>query len=244
MSGVTHRSPLYIQLREVIRSKIEEAEYPPGTAIPSESQLAETYGLTRISVRSALAALENEGLLTSVQGKGVFVKGLKTERDLETLGGYRHTMKERSRQAGTRVLIKALRKAEPYYSRLLELAPDEELWFIRRIDYADRDAVSLEEIFIPFSILPGLQDIDIQLFSIYDVYRWNGIQPSTGDQILRITRLEPSLAKLIDLPPRQAVMEFSCVTRDRSGQAIEFARNYLRGDKTEFAVHYTNNQLV
>lgn len=70
MSQISYRSPLYIQLREVIRSKIEEGEYPPGTAIPSENQLAETYGLNRISVRSALAALENEGLIKVVQGKG------------------------------------------------------------------------------------------------------------------------------------------------------------------------------
>lgn len=70
MREISYKSPLYIQLREVIRSKIEE-EYLPGTAIPSENQLMETYGLNRVSVRSALAALEFEGLLKSVQGKGV-----------------------------------------------------------------------------------------------------------------------------------------------------------------------------
>lgn len=58
MREISYKSPLYIQLREVIRSKIEEEEYLPGTAIPSENQLMETYGLNRVSVRSALAALE------------------------------------------------------------------------------------------------------------------------------------------------------------------------------------------
>ena len=71
MREISYKSPLYIQLREVIRSKIEEEEYLPGTAIPSENQLMETYGLNRVSVRSALAALEFEGLLKSVQGKPV-----------------------------------------------------------------------------------------------------------------------------------------------------------------------------
>lgn len=41
MGELTYKSPLYIQLREVIRSKIEEEEYLPGTAIPSENQLME-----------------------------------------------------------------------------------------------------------------------------------------------------------------------------------------------------------
>lgn len=244
MSDVTYKSPLYIQLREVIRSKIEEGEYPPGTAIPSESQLAETYGLNRLSVRSALSALEYEGILTSVQGKGVFVNGAKTERDLDTLGGYRHTMSEKSKDPSTRVLIKALRKAGPFYSQVLKLDPQDDIWFIRRIDSSNGEPVALEEIYIPYAILPDLADADIHLFSIYDLYLWNGIQPETGQQVLRITKLEPAAAKLIGLNAGQAVMEFSCITRDTHGRIIEFARNYIRGDKTEFTVHYTNQKLV
>ena len=240
MSEVNYKSPLYIQLREVIRGKIEEGEYPPGTAIPSESQLAEMYGLNRLSVRSALEALEYEGILTSVQGKGVFVNGAKTERDLDTLGGYRHTMQERARDAGTRVLVKALRKAGPYYARVMELQENDDIWFIRRIDSSQGEPVALEEIYIPYEVLPGLEDVDLQLFSIYDLYLWNGIQPEVGRQVLRISHLEPSAAKLIGVEAGQAVMEFSCVTRDTAGRIIEFARNYIRGDKTEFNVHYTN----
>lgn len=240
MSELNYKSPLYIQLREVIRGKIEEGEYPPGTAIPSESQLAEMYGLNRLSVRSALEALEYEGILTSVQGKGVFVNGAKTERDLDTLGGYRHTMSERSKDAGTRVLVKALRKAGPYYAQVLGLREEDDVWFIRRIDHSQGEPVALEEIYIPYEVLPGLGDVDLQLFSIYDLYLWNGIQPEVGKQVLRISHLEPAAAKLIDLEAGQAVMEFSCVTRDTTGRIIEFARNYIRGDKTEFTVRYTN----
>ena len=240
MSELNYKSPLYIQLREVIRGKIEEGEYPPGTAIPSESQLAEMYGLNRLSVRSALEALEYEGILTSVQGKGVFVNGAKTERDLDTLGGYRHTMSERSRDASTRVLVKALRKAGPYYAQVLGLGENDDVWFIRRIDRSQGEPVALEEIYIPYEVLPGLGDVDLQLFSIYDLYLWNSIQPEVGKQVLRISHLEPAAAKLIGVDAGQAVMEFSCVTQDTTGRIIEFARNYIRGDKTEFTVHYTN----
>lgn len=241
MREISYRSPLYIQLREVIRSKIEEEEYLPGTAIPSENQLMEMYGLNRQSVRSALAALEYEGLLKSVQGKGVFVAGAKTERDLETLGGYRTTMRERDHTPSTKVLIKAVRTAGPYYGRLLEVDPQEEVWFIRQVDCSEREAVALEEIYIPYRLLPGLDEVDIQLFSIYDVYLWNGIQPSEGRQTLRIVRLSPQRGKLIGIQPQQAVMEFSCVTRDTSGRVIEFARNYVRNDKAKFGVHFSNS---
>ena len=238
MSNATYKSPLYIQLREVIRNKIEDGEYPVGTAIPSESQLAETYNLNPLSVRSALSALKYEGLLRSVQGKGVFVNGSKTERDLETLGGYRQTMDERSIDAHTRVLIKALRPAGPYYSKLLDLAEDDQVWFTRRIDYSNNEPVALEEIYIPEKILPPYGDVDIELFSIYDIFTWNGLRPTDADQTLRVLFLEPSRAKLINLTSEQAVMELSNLTRDEKGQNIEFARNYVRPDKIEFFTHY------
>ena len=142
--------------------------------------------------------------------------------------------------------------AKPYENQLLNLSlkvenaevlglsEDDDVWFIRRIDRSQGEAVALEEIYIPYEVLPGLGDVDLQLFSIYDMYLWNGIQPEVGKQVLRISRLEPSAAKLIDIEAGQAVMEFSCVTQDTTGRIIEFARNYIRGDKTEFTVHYTN----
>ena len=214
MNELNYRSPLYIQLREVIRSKIEDGEYLPGTAIPSENQLAETYGLNRLSVRSAVEALENEGLLKSVQGKGVFVQGPKTQRDLETLGGYRHTMQERGKD------------------------------FIRRVDSSEGAPVALEEIYIPYALCPWLEGIDTGLFSLYDALQWNGIHLSVGHQTLRITRLEPAMARLIDLSPQQAVMEFSYSVQDKLGRIVEFSRSYIRGDRVEFSVHYSNSQLV
>ena len=72
---LSYRTPIYLQLREIIRNRIEEGEYLPGTAIPSENKLAETYGINRLTVRNAVDTLVNEGILRRVQGKGVFVVG-------------------------------------------------------------------------------------------------------------------------------------------------------------------------
>ena len=87
-------------------------------------------------------------------------------------------------------------------------------------------------------MVPGLEEVDIKLFSIYDIYQWNGIVLGEGHQTLRITRLPPMLAKHMDVPPEQAVMELSCTTRDRGGRVVEFSRCYVRNDKAEFVVHF------
>lgn len=234
------RSPLYVQLREVLRTKIDEGEYAPGTCIPSENQLADLYGLTRQSVRSALAALESEGMLKSMQGKGVFVVGPKFQRDLETLGGFRQTMRDREQKPETKVLVKALRPAGPLFAQTLGIGKEDALWYIRRICLSNGEPVALEEIFIPASVVPGLAEVDINVFSIFDVYDWNGIRPIRGEQTLTITHLDPAAARLIGLSDDNAVMQFSGVAYDKTGRAIEFSRSYTRSDRSEFIVHFRN----
>ena len=93
--AVDYKSPIYLQLREVVRGKIESGEYPPGMAIPSENELSDMYGVNRLTVRNAIDALVKEGLLKRIQGKGAFVVGDRIERDLDWLSGFRQTFTER-----------------------------------------------------------------------------------------------------------------------------------------------------
>lgn len=236
------RSPLYVQLRELIRSQIESGQFPPGTSLPSENALAQTYGLNRSAVHNALHALEYEGLLQSVQGKGSFVLGPKLMRDMETLGGFRQTMLDRDQSPSTKVLHKTLRKAGPLYSRLLEISPDAPLWYVKRICYAESSPLALEEIFIPKDLLPDFNSADIGLFSIMDIYHWNAIYPLLGQQNLSIAFLDPSQSKLIGLEGKQAVLEFSGIMRTKEGRIVEFSRSYTRQDKAEFKVHYQDQE--
>ena len=230
-------SPLYLQVRNEIRKKIETGEYAPGTAIPSEKKLAEHYGIHRLSVRIALEALLREGLLKSSQGKGVYVCGPKTQRNPKTvLSGFRHGLEERGKSAESHLLIKAERNAGPYYAKLLQVSPEDSIWYIRRIDSIDGQAVALEDIYIPGSKLPGLQEIDIQMFSIYDAFSWSDIHVFRGKQILRITYLDPSMARLLGLTAKQPVMEESYLLQDETGDPVAFSRCYLRAEKAEYSV--------
>lgn len=65
--------PLHATISEVLRRQIEGGEYRPGDKLPSEHQLMETFHVSRITARQAVANLVNQGLAISHQGKGVFV---------------------------------------------------------------------------------------------------------------------------------------------------------------------------
>ena len=235
---INYQSPIYLQLREVIRNKIEDGEYLPGMAIPSENDLADTYGINRMTVRNAIDALVHEGILKRVQGKGVYVVGNKVERDLETLGGFTQTMRERNTQPYTKVLVKALRKAGDKYALIFGIKPDDEIYYVKRLCSADSEPISLEEVFIPKYIVPKLEGIDLGVFSLYEVYDFYNVNITKAWQTLDLTQLEQKDARMLGTEADLAVMLFECTSFDNKNRVVEFSRSYTRGDKCNFNVHF------
>src|SRR5579863_1888906 len=74
--------PLYHQLKQIVRSEIERGMYKPGDRLPSEPELIQRYGVSRITVRQALTELENEGVVVRRHGKGTYVAEQHIEQDL------------------------------------------------------------------------------------------------------------------------------------------------------------------
>jgi len=74
MSSIVRKSPLprYYQLKEIMREKIGSGEWKPGDLIPSERELGEQYGISRMTARQAITELVNEGLFLPRTGQGYF----------------------------------------------------------------------------------------------------------------------------------------------------------------------------
>lgn len=104
-------TPLYMQLREIIRYKIESGEYAPCMVLPSENDMVDEYAVTRQTVRNAVDTLIQEGLLRRVPGKGVYVVAGALDRDLEVLQGFTQTMLDRNVTPSIRVLKRQIRSA-------------------------------------------------------------------------------------------------------------------------------------
>ncbi|RDU23841.1 GntR family transcriptional regulator [Anaerosacchariphilus polymeriproducens] len=234
---IDYQSSIYLQLREVIRNKIEEGEYLPGTAIPSENTLADTYGINRLTVRNAIDVLVNEGLLKRVQGKGVYVM-TPIERDLEVLGGFSQTMTDKNLQPKKKILQKGQRLAGRKYAEIFGIGEEDSLYYIKRLDYAEDEAIALQEIFIPYNLVPKVEGIDLSVFSMFEIYKFYGINPIRAWQTLDLVRLTQADARLLDITKEQTVFLFSCLTYDEDERVIEYSRSYTRGDKCNFTVHF------
>ena len=230
--------PLYLQIRELVRSKIDEGEYPPCTAIPSENELAECYGINRQTVRNAIDILVQEGLLRRVPGKGVYVLGRKIERDLDQLQGFTQTMLDKHVKASIKVVSKFIRQAGEKYALLFGIRPEDDIYYIKRLCYANAEPISFEEIYIPRYVVPKMEGIDLSIFSVYEIYDFYGIRLERARQTLDLVQIDLSDARLLEVDAETPVMLFECTSYDDQNRVIEFNRNYVRGDKCNFSVHF------
>jgi GntR family transcriptional regulator len=235
---ISYKSPIYLQLREVIRKKIDEGEFQAGTSIPSENELAAMYSVNRLTVRNAMSKLVNEGILKRVKGKGAYVVPDRVERDLEQLGGFVQVTREKKRTLQNKILVKTERKAGNKYALIFGIKPDEKIFYIRRISYADDEPVSLDESYIPKYLVPNLENIDLSVFTLYQVYKSNGINVVRANQTLDLTTLEPSDARTMGIISNVAVMLFECISFDEKERVVEFTRTFTRGDKCDFNVKF------
>ena len=161
--------PLYLRIRRAIRDRINAGEFTPGASIPSETDLAQHYGTTKLTIRNAIDGLIDEGLLFRVQGKGTFVThGLRANSASHGPRGFRASQGDMRHRPTVRVLETALRPTGAYYARLFDVSPESELFQVRRLNCVDDEPFAIENALVPCELFPGIETVDVSLFSLYE----------------------------------------------------------------------------
>ena len=235
---VDYRSPVYLQMRELIRSRIAEGIYQPGGSIPSENELAAEFEINRLTVRSAVDILVKEGLLKRVQGKGVYVTGGKIEQDVGELKGFTSTLQESRRKSGKKILARKVRPAGIKYASIFGIDPGDPVYYIRRLCSADGEPVFLEEIYIPQAAAPRLDGVDLSVFSLREAFQLLNVELKSGFQTLDITRIGTQEARILDTEDNRNVFLVRYTSTNSRDQVVEYGTCYIRGDKFSFKVDY------
>src|SRR5512139_1833863 len=122
------RIPYYIQLIDILKEKVQQSEWIPGSQIPGEQDLCEHYQVSRTVVRQALRELEYEGVITRQKGKGTFISLPKISEGLvQKLTGFYQDMVEHGLKPVTKVLYHGVGPANDKVARYLGLEPGEKV---------------------------------------------------------------------------------------------------------------------
>ncbi|MBN6052638.1 GntR family transcriptional regulator [Nonomuraea sp. RK-328] len=198
--------PKYFQLREILLDLIDSDELSIGAAIPSERELCQRFGLSRMTVRQAVDHLVSEGRLHRVPGKGTFVARPKIELALQ-LTSFTDDMRARGMEPGSRDLDRRIVRASGHLAKELGIQPGEEVHFIERLRTADGEPLSIERAHIPVRLAPGLGDLDLADKSLYELLETRyGLVMDAGELTIDGGIADPSDADLLKLPRGGAVL--------------------------------------
>jgi GntR family transcriptional regulator len=222
--------PLYQQLERALRSAIDQGLFGPAGALPAERQLATELAISRITVRKAIDALVEEGLLVRRAGAGNFVNA-RIEKNFAKLTSFSEDMRARGRNPSSVWLKRSEGLVTPEEALRLRLSPGARVYRFNRIRYADGVPMCLEYATIAASALPSLDAVGT---SMYEALEAAGNRPVRALQRLSALLLNAEQAQLLLSQEGAAGL---CVERLgflRDGQAVEFCRSYFRGDMYDF----------
>lgn len=161
--------PLYYQLAEMLRERIESGSLKPGDQLPSERELGEQHGISRMTVRQAITYLAQKGTLIIRPGVGTFVAEPKLTYDALHLLGFTEEMMAQGRVVSSRVLEQEIVTPPAAVVVKLGLAPNAKTVKIVRLRLEGETPLLLETIHISAAPCPRLEKQDLARNSLYSV---------------------------------------------------------------------------
>lgn len=242
-------TPLYVQLRELLRQQILAGMFAPGTRIPSEDKLNNMYGVSRITIRRALQDLVGEGLLVKRVGKGTYVNerfskapgrtkvAAKFPQDKE-VNSFTEACETNGQRAGAHLL--ALDEVAGFEDERGFFGFGEEGRLIRvvRIRTADDVPIMVEENYFPAETYGFLLQADFENTSLFDIVSEQG----HGDPILNepcaldLEKASVEIAPYLDVPSGEPLFCLFGRYFDSNGAPMYLGKQHIVGVRYTFRI--------
>lgn len=220
-------TPKHAQLREILRRTVER-DLPPGSPIPSERELAERYGVSRLTVRSAIGRLVDEGLLARVRGKGTFTAARRMELQLYLMS-FTAEIRRRGLEPTTEVLATATRRPPATTANALRLGEREPAYRLHRLRRADGVPLAVERGWYRAAVLPGLLDLDLTQSLYAQLAARYRIRLDRAWQTVWAESADHETARLLGIRAGGPLLVFRRVSSVR-GEPVEDMTSWYRGD--------------
>lgn len=228
------------QILDELMGKIASKQFKAGEKLPSENELADQYGVPRMTVRAALTKLEERGYILSKQGKGRFLKEESAQIQLHLTGKVSFT--EKMEQAGydleTRLIdCEKISYDEKIYS-FLECNADESVYKVSRIRFIDGQPIAIHNSYVSEKMFPVIAIEGLKIRSMFAYYRQHGHTEFAGSKTLLSivfpTSAEQQLLQCKSMVPLLMV-ENDCIDAT-TGKVLEHTRILYRSDKFKYDI--------
>jgi GntR family transcriptional regulator len=236
--------PLYHQAKCALIDAIEAGEWDAGEQLPNEDKLAESFGVSKVTVRQALQELASMGYVRREQGRGTFVSRPKFDHGPRELTSFSEEMQRHKLTATSRVIEATLATADVRIAEALQIPIGEPVFMLKRLRLADAEPMGIQTAYIPAALTPRLLDVDFGSASLYDVLAVRyGLVPARARETYSAVPVDPKPAGLLGVAPGSPVLAVERITFLASGKPLEFVKSIMRSDRYSITLDLVANRV-
>lgn len=228
--------PLYFQIKQILKDKIENGEYKPGEIIPSEGELQEAFNVSRITVRQAINELVVEGYLSRKRGKGTIVIPHRIEEALSSIRSFTDEMISRGFKPSTSYAKIKVLKASKKVASALKINEGDKVYEIKRIRCADDEPIVIFDTYLKGNLDLPLDD-KLYYDSLYKLLeKTNGIIVSKAYEYIDATIANKEIADMLDIEVGNPVLHTIRTSYDNNRNNVELTECFYRADRYRYFV--------
>ncbi len=215
--------PLHRQVHAAILAAIEEGRLPRNGKLPSERELVDLFGVSRITIRHAMRDLVAQGFLQSQPGKGFYVAVPQQGFELHLLKSFTATALANGRRPGQRLIEARVFRAPLEITRPLFLPEGAEVAVLSRLRLLDEVPVVIQRDWLSAARVPGLVELDwtVPNRSLYaEIRERYRIRPVRGQTTLAARLASAAEADLLGLARPAAVLTVDQIAFDARGRPV------------------------
>jgi GntR family transcriptional regulator len=234
MAGYEVPTPKYLRVLNTVRERIENGTYPPGAALPSESQLCNEFNVSRPTVLKALGILKQDGWIESQQGKGSFVRGRPPAG--RGAPAYAKDAVELDETARVELLHVGPVLASPRIAAALQIPDGTPVYERRRRTVADAGPVDLVATFVPVEIAVGTAITKPEPIAgsvVEHLARLKQVRPDYVTEALTARTVTAEEAELLGVPADEAAIVVTVTVHQASGEPLLTSLIVMPGSRHE-----------
>lgn len=228
-------SPLHLRLREALAVHIAQDRYQPGDRLPSEHALCGLFGVSRITVRKALADMEREGAIERIHGKGTFVARPKAFQMVTELQGFAEAMTPLGHEVRNQLQGFRYFATTPGLAARLQLDPGAQAAEISRIRFLDSRPLSFESTYVAAPLGRQLAGADLVTRDLFEILETDlGRAPGYAQVAIEATIADDGLAGMLEVPVGAPLLRVERHVFDAQGEPLVFEHLSLRADTFQY----------
>ncbi|CAH1852484.1 MULTISPECIES: GntR family transcriptional regulator [Convivina] len=225
--------PRYIEIHNEILARITAGEWQKNQRLPAERDLAESFNVSRMTLRQAIQTLVDEGILERKVGSGTYVAEKKISERVLGVTSFTDLMAKSGRVAQTVTVSYKITMASASEVEHLQLDPGDEVLVMERLRLGDDTPILLEQTTLPVKLVNNFTRSDLTE-SLYATLIQAGIQPGHADQTVTASLATERLADFLQIKRGDPILSVRQVSYDQNDVPFEYVRSYYVGERFEF----------